>query len=269
MLRNEGHRLSCVVVCTPGDEYCQVNNLEKHNIIERADPERAIDQHGMLKRCLRNFGAEVIDVPELVHHPNSVFTRDTALCTPNGYIKLRLGLDTRQGEEEWMGQILDSLGEPLVGEIRGPGTVEGGDVILAGSVAFVGRSIRMNEDGVEQLGALLSAMEYEVRVIRLPDSILHLDKALMLVGPDQAIYCRGLIPEEVLRGFEAIEVLCDGSTTANIICLGDNEVIVGQSNQEVTRQLKAEGLAVHELDLSEFVKGSGGPNCLIMPVERQ
>ena len=269
MLRNEGDRLSRVVVCSPGDEYCCVSDLQRHNIIERADGDKAMRQHDALKRCLTDFGAEVIDVPELAHHPNSVFTRDTALCTPTGYIKLRLGLESRRGEEEWMGRILVSLAEPLVGEIVAPGTVEGGDVILAGSVAFVGRSIRTNDEGVEQLAVLLRARDYEVRVIPLPDSILHLDKAMMLAGPHLAIRCRGLIPDESLRGFETTEIVCAGGVTANVICLGENEVIVERSNQETVKQLKAQGLVVHELDLSEFVKGSGGPNCLILPVERE
>jgi dimethylargininase len=106
-------------------------------------------------------------------------------------------------------------------------------------------------------------------VIPLPDPILHLDKVLMLVGPDRAIYCRGLLAEESLGGFDKVEIRYSGPTTANIICLGEDEVIVEQSNQEAAKQLRARGLVVHELDLSEFVKGSGGPNCLIMPVERQ
>jgi dimethylargininase len=268
MLRSEGQKLSRVVACTPGDEYSQVRDLASHNLVERADPQRAMEQHRTLKQCLAEFGAEVIDVPELADHPNSVFTRDTALCTPDGYIRLRLGLETRQGEEEWMSEILSSLGEALVGEIEAPATVEGGDVILAGSVAFIGRSIRTNEKGVEQLGSLLRAMDYEMRVIPLPDSILHLDKAMMLVGPDRAMYCRGLIPEDALGGFEGIEIRCGGPITANVICLGGNEVIVERSNEAVGRQLEDQGLVVHMLDLSEFVKGSGGPNCLILPVER-
>jgi len=268
MLRNEGDRLSRVVVCTPGQEYFHAGDLRKHNIVERADPDRAMEQHDALKSCLADFGAEVINVPELTDHPNSVFARDTALCTPRGYIRLRMGLQTRQGEEEWMGRILTSLGQPLVGQIEAPGTVEGGDVVLAGSVAFVGRSLRTNERGVEQLAAYLTAMDCEVRVIPLPDSILHLDKALMVVGPDRAIHCRGLIPDDSLGGFDMIAVVCGAGVTANIICLGENEVIVERSNQKVTEELTAEGIAVHELDLSEFVKGSGGPNCLILPVER-
>jgi len=268
MVWNEGDRLSRVVVCTPGQEYFDAVDLGRHNILERADPERAMLQHDALKSCLADFGAEVIDVPELTGHPNSVFTRDTALCTPRGYIRLRMGLETRQGEEEWMGRVLTSLGEPLVGEIEAPGTAEGGDVIVGGSVAFVGRSIRTNDQGVAQLATYLSAMDYEVRVIPLPGSILHLDKAMMLVGPERAIYCRGLIPASSLGGLDTIEVVCAGGTTANVICLGGNDVIVERSNQEAARQLEARGVVVRQLDLSEFVKGSGGPNCLILPVER-
>lgn len=268
MLRNEGDRLSRVVVCTPRDEYFRVSNLEKHNIAQVADRNQAIDQHDMLKSKLTEFGGEVIDIPELANHPNSVFTRDTALCTPHGYIKLRLGLDTRQGEEEWMSQVLESIGEPCAGGVKAPGTVEGGDVILAGSVAFVGRSIRTNDEGVKQLSAFLSAMNYEVRTISLPDSILHLDKAMMAVGPDRILYCGEVIPDDSLRGFGAIEISCGGLTTANIICLGENELIVERSNREVIKQLEAHGLIAHDVNLSEFAKGTGGPNCLIMPVER-
>ena len=269
MLRNEGDRLSRVVVCTPRDEYFRVSDLEKHNITEVADRNRAIQQHHMLKSKIEEFGSELIDIPELTDHPNSVFTRDAALCTPDGYLKLRLGLDTRQGEGEWMSGVLDSLGEPCVGEIKRPGTVDGGDVILAGSVAFVGRTIRTNDEGVRQVSDLLRTMDYEVRTISLPDSILHLDKAMMVVGPDRILYCSGLIPDDSLRGFDTIEISCDGPTTANIICLGDNEVIVERSNREVIKKLELSGLIVHALDLSEFLKGTGGPNCLIMPLERK
>lgn len=269
MLKNEGDRLKRVVVCTPRSEYFCARDLENHNIIQLPDRNQAIQQHDMLKSKLTEFGSEVTDIPELVNHPNSVFTRDTALCTPNGYIKLRLGLDTRQGEEEWMAQALNSLGEPCVGEIKAPGTVEGGDVILAGTVAFVGHSIRTNNEGVEQLSVFLSAMKYKVRIIYLPDSILHLDKAMMVVAPDRILYCNGLIPDNELKNFDTIEISCNKPATANIICLGENEIIIERSNYEVRKQLEANGLIAHDLDLSEFAKGMGGPNCLIMPVERK
>ena len=268
MLRNEGERLKRVVVCTPRKEYARVSNLEKHNIGELSDPKMAVEQHDRLKSKLREFGAAVIDIQELDKHPNSVFTRDTALCAPQGYVKLRLGLNTRLGEGEWMAEILEAVGESCVGEIKVPGTVEGGDVLLAGEVAFIGRSIRTNEEGIRQLSALLGMMGYEIRVVQLPDTILHLDKVLMVLGPKQLLYCTELISKETIDGFEGIGILCGGDTTANIICLGETELLINRSNATVIESLKAEGFKVHNLDLSEFAKGMGGPNCLIMPVER-
>jgi dimethylargininase len=269
MLSNEGERLERVVACTPRREYAfGAGEPEKHNIGDLGDPDTAVQQHNVLKSALREFGAEVVDIVELEGHPNSVFVRDTAVCIPRGYVKLRLGLETRQGEDDWMAEILEELGEPCVGEIRGPGTVEGGDIVLAGEVAFIGRSTRTNQEGIRQLSGILTMMGYEIRVIELPEAILHLDKALMVLGPGQVLYCQDQISEKQVEGFERIGISGGGNTTANIICLGDGELIVNRSNSLVADLLAERGYQVHALDLGEFAKGMGGPNCLILPIQR-
>ncbi len=207
MLTDESKRLRKVVVCTPRVEYWSASSdLERHNIGTLGSPEMAINQHDALKTALRQFGAEVIDVAELIGHPNSVFTRDTAMCSPRGYIKLRLGLESRQGEEEWMAHILDGLGETCVGEIEAPGTVEGGDVVLAGSVAFIGHSTRTNKEGISQLSCILEKMGYEIRVIELPKTILHLDKVLMVLGLGKLLYCSEFNSERDITGYYG---MCD------------------------------------------------------------
>ena len=268
MVKNEGDPLNRVVVCTPKQEYALAGNHKEHNIGDLGDPALAIQQHDTLKETLRAFGADVLDVPELAGHPNSVFTRDTAICTPQGYINLNLGLPTRQGEGAWMAQILNAQGERCIGEVKPPGTIEGGDVVLAGDVAFVGRSVRTNEEGIRQFAQVMTPMGYEIRIINLPDTILHLDKALMVLGAKEVLFCTGLISQEAIRGFDAIEIACSGNTTANIICLGNKQVVVNRSNALVIDLLKNKGYMVYDLDLSEFAKGMGGPNCLIMPVDR-
>ena len=128
MLRNEGDRLTRVVVSTPEKEYFAVSDTEAHNMNELADPETTVRQHKVLQQAMTDAGAKVINAPELEGHPNSVFTRDASLATPQGYIKLRMGLDTRRGEEEWLARVLQTHDEPRAGAIESPGTVEGGDV---------------------------------------------------------------------------------------------------------------------------------------------
>lgn len=271
MVRNEGDRLRKVVVCSPRTEYFHVADLEEQHFHRTPDPARARDQHHRLTNLMRGFGCEVIDLPELAGHPNSVFTRDVALVTPEGYIKLRMGLRAREGEESWMAKALDGLNIPCVGEIEAPGTLEGGDIILAGRVAFLGLSDRTNREGAAQITEHLSRMKYDVRITALGGAALHLGGAMSMIAPDRVMYCKGIFPADFFAGFETIEVPAPDHppTGCNVICLQKNEVIANKNDHvEAIRILRENGINVHDLDLSEFRKGAGGPSCLILPIQR-
>lgn len=268
MVKNEGNRLERVVVCPPKSEYFNVENAAEHNILEIADKATAIRQHEKLRKTIENFGAEILNIEEMTGHPNSVFTRDAAISTPEGYIKVRMGIATRKGEEDWMAKFLDKIGEPCAGEIEGPGTVEGGDVIIAGSVVFVGLTQRTNVDGVIQISDILKKMGYEVRPVVLPVDYLHLDQVIGILGPKRVICCAHLFPYDYFRDFEVIHSPCR-SNNVNLICLGEDEIIVPALNLELIRIARENGIHVHEIELSEFAKGAGGPNCLVLPVNRE
>lgn len=268
MLRNEGERLLKVIVSSPRKEYFRVTDPLVHNLNEVADSEKTRMQHGALLGAMVDRGVEIVDVPELEGHPNSVFTRDVSLVTPQGYVKLRMGLPSRRGEASWMANALEERDEPCAGEIERPGTVEGGDVILAGRVAFVGYSERTNGDGVRQISELLQKMGYEVRVADVVGS-LHLGGAMSVIAPDRIVACRGDYPAGFFRGFERIPVDKVGPSTGNVICLAPNEILANEAeNRETMDVLDARGVVVHGVDLSEFRKGAGGPTCLILPLER-
>lgn len=268
MLKNEGDRLTRVAVCAPRSEYFHVDNLRAHNMQEVADPERARIQHEALRSLLANRGVEVIEIGECPGHPNSVFTRDMAIGSPAGAIQASMGIDTRVGEDLWMAEALRRLGEPCAGAIQPPGTVEGGDVVLVGSVAFVGHTRRTNPEGIRQLTAILNAMGVEVLVVALPDVFLHLDQTLGVLGPDKLMVCRDLFPEDLVRGFRSVSLRCQ-RFNVNFICLGPDEIIAPAANLPLIEAARANNVCVHTLDLSEFGKGAGGPNCLIMPIERR
>lgn len=269
MLKSEADRLRRVIVSTPNREYYRIGNLKQHNIYEVANKENALKQHNRLKELLSNFGSFVIDVPELKNHPNSVFTRDSAICTPEGYIQLFPGIVTRQAEGAWMASNLDGIGERCVGKINYPGTVDGGDVLLLDHVAFVGISKRTNSEGCRQLSHYLGKMGYEIRRISFTDSILHLDKVVMPVYPEKLLVCTNIVPQDVLYGFDIVAINYNENSSANIICLGDGVLIVGDTNREAIDALDSQELKINLIDISEFVKGAGGPNCLIMPIERE
>ncbi len=264
---HDGKDLKKVIVAPPKREYFKVEDLKAHNIRERADETLTREQHRKLRDVMRDAGVEIIEVAELMGHPNSVFTMDVALSLNDSFIKLRMGLATRRGEEKWMAQMLEDMGLEKIGEVRAPGTAEGGDLIPAYPVFFIGRSGRTNSDGAAQIAKIAESLGYEPRIIPVPEKHLHLGGAMTPIGEDRVLACKSL-PKEHFKGFEILSVDCKSFITGNVIYMGKEKVIAEMRNEEVIKILEREGYEVYALDLSEFVKGSGGPSCLILPLER-
>jgi dimethylargininase len=257
-----------IVVSSPGAEYFDPGDLQSHNIAARPDAERAVAQHAALKQMLADSGFSVADVPGLPGHPNSVFTRDTAVCIPGGYIRMRMGLDSRRGEEEWMARLLDGMGIACTGRVKSPGTAEGGDVIVAGTVVFIGLSSRTNPSGARQLATLFRNQGFEARLAAVPQPFLHLGGVMTLVGPRRVLTCGHVLTDEFLSGFECLRIPGKSFISGNVISAGSNGVIADIGNRPAIEALSTRGVKVHPVDLSEFIKGNGGPSCLIMPVDQ-
>lgn len=277
MVRSEADPLRQVLVCPPGPEFLGVRDGEAHSIPFPADPVRVREQYRELTGTMAEAGAAVVEVPELEGHPNSLFTRDSALVVDDGYVRLRMGLPTRRGEEAWMASNLAGLGLSEVGRIGGPGspdpaaTLEGGDVILAGNVAFVGLSDRSNRAGVEALEKILSHRGFQVRVAPIPPTFMHIGGAMSLVAPDAVLACPAVFADGFFEGFRVIGIPCarGGESGANVICLGPGEVVANLGDgPEAPEALASAGIRVHGLDLSEYRKGDGGPTCMILPLDR-
>ncbi len=177
-----------------------------------------------------------------------------------------MGLESRRGEEDWMANHLESLGIKKAGNIIGNGTVEGGDVILTGFIAFVGLSKRTNEEGVNLLSAILNAMNFEVRSIEVPQPFLHLGGAMSILSSNDVLCCQGIFSIDFFNGFSRIEVPRDSFVFGNVISLGNHEVIAENTNTFAIDILKQNGYHIHSIDFSEFIKGTGGLSCLILPV---
>jgi N-dimethylarginine dimethylaminohydrolase len=109
-------------------------------------------------------------------------------------------------------------------------------------------------------------MNIEVRSIEVPEPFLHLGGAMSILSPDDVLCCQGIFPIDFFNGFNRIEVPKDNFISGNVISLGNHEVIAEKTNTIAINILKQNGYHIHSLDLSEFIKGTGGPSCLILPV---
>lgn len=271
MIRSEGDRLRAALVCPPGPAYAGVRDLAGQNIAEVPDGDLAQRQHGRLAYLLSDQRIQVVPLTEPPEFPNATFTRDPALVTPEGYVQLRMGLPARGPEPAWIAAKLDRLEMPRLGAIEPPGSVEGGDVVLDGSLAFAGLSSRTNREGLDQLAALLRPLGYELRVAAVPGTHLHLGSVMSIVAPGRAVAVSGIFDRDFLAGLDVIDIPPTGgeASGANVLCLGPDRVVANEGDGPLAIELlERRGVRVDRLDLSEFRKGNGGPTCLVLPLER-
>jgi len=54
----------------------------------------------------------------------------------------------------------------------------------------------------------------------------------------------------------------------NVLAIEDGKVISASCNKECNKNMRIEGLEVIEIEMSELLKGGGGPRCMTLPVKR-
>src|SRR6185437_15501543 len=118
------------------------------------DTELARSQHAAYADALAASGWTIRAAPAADDCPDSVFIEDTVVICEDLAVLTRPGAAVRRPEVEGVAQTVRSLGLHTAC-IEEPGTLDGGDVLQAGSTVYVGRGGRTNGEGIRQLRALL------------------------------------------------------------------------------------------------------------------
>ena len=233
-------------------------------------------QHDAMTNILREEGIEVINWDDPRHAwPNMTFARDFAEMTPHGAVLSRYAMFFHQGETPIGQKLMADLGIPIVGAIQGTGTMEGGSFCLMDPhTAVVGRSVRINDEGIEQMRRLLSYQGIDLIVVDMPAFYIHLDEAFIPVDRDKVLCSTFILPFWFLhlleeRGYQIIETDRDDPfLTNNCLTLEPGKVLFSSYGTRTIRNLKNAGVDVVPVDISEINKLGGGIHCSTLPVLR-
>jgi dimethylargininase len=215
------------------------------------DPTRARRQHEEYRRALSAF-ADVVSLAPEPDLPDACFVEDAAVVHGRVAVITRPGAESRRAEIGTIEKTLSSTHECRRIE---RGFLDGGDVMVAGGVAFVGRSSRTDPEGATDLERLLGLEVRPVPVGRW----LHLKTAVTPLDEKTLIQARGAYPMGTFLGFEILET--DEMHGANVLAVGQ-DVIVSAAAPNAAALLSARGRKVHLVDLSEFHAGDAGTTCL-------
>ncbi|KPU83760.1 dimethylarginine dimethylaminohydrolase [Marinosulfonomonas sp. PRT-SC04] len=226
----------------------------------RPDLAQMLAAHDSYIATLRDTGAKVIELPALNAYPDSVFVEDTALCLPQGAVLMRPGAPTRAGEVAEMAPALRKIYSD-VREIKGPGTIEGGDILVTAREILVGLSERTNQAGVDELAALVADWGYNVRTITIPEDVLHFKTDCSLLDVNTILSTQRLAASGCFAYYNMIYTAPNEEAAANAIRF-NQFVIMAAGFAETANRLRASGYDVREIDNVDCAKLDGGMSCL-------
>jgi N-dimethylarginine dimethylaminohydrolase len=247
------------------------------------DFSRALREYDALVELVGQSGARIEWLPRSEHvTPDSIYVRDASIVTNRGVILCRMGKPQREQEPAAQDAFFRQAGIPVLGAIRPPGRVEGGDLVwLDEHTIAVGRGYRTNADGIEQLHTLLGDSVREVIAVALPHwrgpgDVFHLMSILSPIDRDLALVYSPLMSvafrERLLeRGLTLIEVPAEefDSMGANVLAIGPRRCVMVSGNPKTRALLERAGVEVLVYEGGEIsLKGGGGPTCLTRPLER-
>ena len=213
---------------------------------------------------------------------DSIYCRDASIATDFGIIICNMGKQGRIYEPYAQLEAYKMNNVNILGEIKFPGTLEGGDVAwLDQNTLAVGHTYRTNEEGISQLKGLLQPQGIEIIVVELPhykgkNDVFHLMSVLSPVDKNLAVVYSPLMPikfrnELLERGFQLVEVPEQefDSMGCNVLAVAPRDCLMVAGNPITRKLLEDAGASVHIYEGNEIsVKGGGGPTCLTRPIDR-
>lgn len=224
------------------------------------DPELFEAQHAAYVEALLAAGGSVKVLPALEAFPDSVFIEDPAIVSGDTAIVLRPGAETRLGEAAALRPILLETFNTVI-DLPDEGYVDGGDVLLSDTEAFIGLSARTDQAGFDALAGVLADLGYSARKVDTPASILHFKTDCGLLDSETIFASRTLTATDCFGGYRVIEAPEGEEAASNLIRV--NDVVLLSSGHPRTEDLLAShGFEVKVLDTSEAAKVDGGLSCM-------
>ena len=279
--------IDTIIIKHPEEAFISQENLDQKwkpfNYVSCPDYEKSLKEYSRFEEIIQEHVENVHYLPQDDNTGlDSTYAHDTCKITSKGAIMFTVGKELRRGETGATKKFLEGIGVPILGEISGEGTMEGGDVVwLDEKTVAVGRGYRTNYEGIRQFRELTKDIVDEFIVVELPhgdgpDECLHLMSVISMVDHDLAVVYSKLMPVSfrdllIERGIELIEV--DDAEYANlgsnVLALAPRVCVMPAGNPGTREKLEKAGAKVFEYEGHDIsFKGTGGPTCLTLPVTR-
>ena len=223
------------------------------------DYAEALRQHDAYIEAMKQCGVAVTIMEADEQYPDSTFIEDTAVLTQKCAIVTNPGAPSRNGEEKKVADILTTFYKDIE-TITPPGTVDGGDVMMAGRDFYIGLSERTNREGAAQFIAALEKYGYTGSTVSL-EKVLHLKTGVSYLENNNLLAAGEFLDKPEFKQYNIIPVEEGEAYAANSVWV-NGTVLVPAGYPKLSATIQRAGYPVIEVDVSEFRKLDGGLSCL-------
>ncbi len=229
--------------------------------VEQPDYELAVRQHDKYIETLESLGLEVLDLEADERFPDSCFTEDPAVVMEGCAVVTNPARDSRNGEKY---EILPALRKFYSDEqifcIEGPGTMEGGDVMLVGRHFYVGQSDRTNAEGARQFNEIVTKFGYTSETVPVTEG-LHLKDFVIYLENNNLLVTETMDKVPAFKDFNRYIVPKDELYAINSLWI-NGTVLVPAGYPKTLKLIQDLGYPTITVDTSEFRKIDGSLTCL-------
>ena len=277
-----------VIMKSPVTAWKNTNNVKKYwkdlNFISQPKFDKSVFQFNQLTSLIESFGTEILMLPKNDEtNLDSIYTHDAGIATSEGIIICNMGKKIRKNEPMALKNFLIENNLPIVGEIKDPGIIEGGDIIWINErTVAVGEGYRTNKKGIQQLRDILGNQVDDIIPVPLPhwlgpENCLHLMSNVSPIDHNLFLIYPKLLPVKFIKFLKSQNIKLIKvpdkeyeSMACNVLPLAPKKCIMMSGNPITKTLLESNNVEVFTYDGSEVsLKGAGGPTCLTRPIYRQ
>jgi dimethylargininase len=271
-VRSDAGALAAAIVCTPSARIGQLVPLKGE---PSPIPDRALEQHKILIRTLRDRGVDITVLEPASDSATESLIADCAVILPQGAVIARPSLVERRNDVLAVERALLACGVPVIGRIEAPGLLDATDVATAGDHVFIGvargeaglRS-RSNALGRAQLAAFAVAAGMTVIELAIAPEVPRLRNVFNVVAADAIVAAPDMVDLVPVRDVQIIEAVRGEEFAAGVLAFGERRVVVNLRYRESIGLLRAAKIDVEAIDLWEFGKAGIGPFQLVLATKR-
>ena len=224
------------------------------------DVARARAQHAAYCAALSRLGCAVTELRADEALPDGCFVEDAAVIAGGHALLTRPGAPSRRAEIDAVAAALE--GAVTLHRTRAPARLDGGDVLVVGNAIFVGLSGRTDGAGFAAVQETFAPLGFSVRSVPVPAATLHLKCYVSAPLPGLVVLAEGTYPAALFpAGVRVVQVPAAEAYAANTVG-ADETVLVAAGYPGTAARLRAEGLTVEALAMSELARADGSLTCL-------